>query len=152
MLSSFYAFRVFAGSIATNTFVSQWLLSFSLFFFLSLALAKRASELINSNSIEDNRRAYLKSDLSIITQLGLTSGLLSVLVMALYISSKSVTVLYSNPQYLWSITIILIYWISRFWILVSRGKIEQDPVVYALKDRVTYLVGLALILIIIISM
>ena len=151
MLASFYAFRIFAGSIATNTFVSQWLLSFSLFFFFSLALAKRATELINSNSIEGNRRAYQKDDLSIITQLGLTSGLLSILVMALYISSKNVTVLYSNPHYLWTISIVLIYWISRFWILVSRGEIEQDPVVYALKDKTTYFACLLLALVILLA-
>ena len=151
MLASFYAFRVFAGASATNIVISQWFLSFCLFFFLSLALAKRVSELIKSNNIEKNNRAYRASDLNLLTQLGISTGLISTLVLAFYVQSENVKELYSYPSALWTLSLVLIYWIARFWILVTRGKVEQDPVVFALKDKVTYLVCLLLIFIILLA-
>ncbi len=151
MLASFYAFRVFAGATATNIVISQWFLSFCLFFFLSLALAKRVSELIKSENIESNNRAYRTSDLNLLTQLGISTGLISTLVLAFYVQSESVKELYSYPSILWALSLILIYWISRFWILVTRGQVEQDPVVFTLKDKVSYIVCILLIFVIYIA-
>ena len=141
-----------AGSIATNVAVSEWLLSFCLFFFLSLALAKRAAELSNTKiEVLLNRRAYQKSDLTILSQIGVCSGLISVLVLAFYVTSNHVAKLYSTPKILWGLCLILAYWIMRFWILVSKGKVEEDPVVFALKDRASYLCGVSIVFIIIFS-
>lgn len=152
VLAGFYALRVFAGSVATNVSVSEWLLSFCLFFFLSLALGKRATELNNTEvEVLSNRRAYQKSDLNILSQIGVCLGLLSVLVLAFYVTSTHVATLYSTPKILWGLCFILIYWITRFWILVSQGKVEEDPVVFALKDLATYISAILIAVTIIIS-
>ncbi len=149
VLASFYALRLFAGSLAISVPISEWLLAFSMFLFLSLAFAKRFSELHSLKGRNEEKargRGYVASDLEQVAQLGSSSGYISALVMALYISSEEVKKLYSNPEILWIICPILLYWVGRIWILAHRGHLHEDPIVFALKDKTSYLVGFLAIL------
>lgn len=149
VLASLYTIRILAGGVATQIRVSEWLLAFSMFFFLSLACVKRFSELFvlrQSNKHEAKGRGYVASDLEQIAQFGSASGYLSILVLALYVSSKEVAALYSHPSVLWLGCPLLLYWISRVWLIAHRGKLHDDPIVFAIRDRVSYVVGCAAIL------
>jgi 4-hydroxybenzoate polyprenyltransferase len=139
-LASLYTLRIIVGGIATQITVSPWTFLFSAALFLSLALMKRYSELLSLNGAADfaHGRAYRASDATILAGAGLASGYASVVVMALYINSPEVTLLYSHPLWLWPICLLQSYFISRFWLLAHRGAIHDDPVIAALKDRVTY--------------
>jgi 4-hydroxybenzoate polyprenyltransferase len=137
VLAGLYALRVFAGATATGIPVSNWLLTFSMFVFLSLALAKRLTELRHTGVTLSSRRAYVPSDATSVAMLGTASGYVSVLVLALYLNSEDVRALYRVPQVLWLACPALIYWISRIWLLAQRGRLQSDPVVFALTDRVT---------------
>jgi 4-hydroxybenzoate polyprenyltransferase/phosphoserine phosphatase len=144
LLAGLYTHRVLAGGVAAEVRVSEWLLAFSMFFFLSLALVKRYAELL---SLEDQdrtqlvRRAYEVGDRGLVETTGLASGYMSVLVLCLYISSDGVTLLYPFPELLWLICPIMLYWITRVWFLARRGVISDDPVLFATRDRVSYLTG-----------
>ncbi|RMD84661.1 MAG: UbiA family prenyltransferase [Candidatus Dadabacteria bacterium] len=144
VLASFYTLRLFAGALAVNITISHWLLAFSMFLFFSLGCVKRYSELYNIREKNGDRasgRCYVVDDLHQISQLGSASGYISVLVMALYITSPQITQLYSRPFLLWLICPLMFYWIGRVWLLTNRGEMHDDPVVFALKDGVSYLVG-----------
>jgi len=150
VLASFYAIRLFAGALAVRVEISEWLLAFSMFLFLSLAFAKRHSELFAMRARKQNEakgRGYVASDLEQVSQLGSTSGYISVLVMALYVSSSEVASLYSSPRTLWLICPLLLYWIGRIWILAHRGALHEDPIIFALKDKASYIVGILAIMI-----
>lgn len=140
ILSLMYTLRVFAGSAAASVPVSEWLLSFSTLFFFSLACVKRYIELIRSrNKITLDGRGYRQVDHSIIKSLGVGSGLLSILIILLYLQSTDVRALYKNPQTLWYATPILLFWVSRIWLLTNRDEINDDPVVFAVKDKVSWI-------------
>lgn len=148
-LASLYTIRIFAGSVATHVYISQWLLAFSMFIFFSLACVKRYSEVADARRKEKGDavggRGYLTHDLECIAQFGSSSGTMAILVLAFYINSREVAVLYQRPNLLWLICPLLFYWISRVWLLASRGRMHDDPVVFALTDRTSYLVGLLLL-------
>jgi 4-hydroxybenzoate polyprenyltransferase len=142
-LAMLYTLRIIAGEAAISVVLSEWLLMFSLFFFLSLAFLKRAIEL--EGIADGNRipgRGYLPSDADMIRSIGPTSGLLAVLVLALYINSPAVTKLYSTPELLWLLCPLLIYWITRIWFLANRGQVNHDPIVFALMDIRSYIISL----------
>ena len=144
VLAILYTYRLLAGGAATGIELSTWLLAFSMFLFLSLALVKRYSELDSTFGPGDQMakgRGYRKSDLPLILSLGTSSGYLAVLVLALYISSSDILVQYASPELLWGLCILLLYWISRTWMLTHRGKMNYDPVVFALTDRNSQVVG-----------
>lgn len=143
LLAGLYTLRVLAGGSATGITISPWTLAFSMFMFLSLAMLKRYSELMATSSATFAlpRRNYYRSDLSMLGSLGTASGYISVLVLALYIHSPEVTPLYRHPWLLWSICPLVAYWISRMWIFASRAAIPDDPILFALKDRISYLVA-----------
>jgi len=143
-LSGLYTLRIFFGAVSVHVPVSPWLLAFSVFFFMSLAMAKRFSELVRSPQEESREvagRGYRPGDRLIISNLGAASGYVSVLVMALYVNSQEVTALYHRPQLLWAICPTLLYWVSRLWLIAYRGELGEDPVVFAMEDRVSYLLG-----------
>lgn len=142
VLAGFYTLRIFAGSAATDIPISVWLMAFSMFFFFSLALVKRCSELIDNASGMSRSRGYLPGDLPQVAGLGVASGVVSVLVLVLYVMNPEVTALYRHPSVLLFICPLLLYWISRVWILTKRGRMHDDPVIFALHDRLSYLVGL----------
>jgi 4-hydroxybenzoate polyprenyltransferase len=139
-LSGLYAFRIFAGALAVTVPISFWLLTFSMFFFLSLALLKRYTDLLNLNGGKKvNGRGYIIRDINIVLITGIVCGFLSLLVFSLYINSDHVRGLYSSPALLWLIVPCLMYWITRMWLVSHRGNMHDDPIVFALKDRLTYI-------------
>lgn len=139
ILSMMYTLRIFAGSAATTVPVSEWLLSFSTLFFFSLACVKRYTEIIRSkNKITLDGRGYRQVDHPMIQALGVSSGLISMLIILLYLQSKEVRALYGRPENLWFVAPILLFWISRVWILANRDEIHDDPVVFAVKDKVSW--------------
>jgi 4-hydroxybenzoate polyprenyltransferase len=149
VLAGLYTLRILAGAAAIQVPVSHWLLAFSMFAFLSLAFAKRFVEVANVAARAEAGvagRGYLAGDGQILGMLGAASGYLSVLVFALYITSREVVALYSSPAILWFAVPLLLYWISRVWLLAHRGVLNEDPVVFALRDRASYATGLLILL------
>lgn len=150
-LASLYTLRIIAGSAATAIVPSFWLLAFAVFLFLSLALAKRTAELLvmkQAGEKEAAGRGYLVADLPIMMMLGTTSGLIGVLVMALYVNSDIVSGQYAMPQLIWFLCPLLLFWILRLWFITNRGELHEDPVVYALTNRTSLLVGALCVLVV----
>ena len=148
VLAGLYTLRILAGAAAIDVPVSHWLLAFSSFAFLSLALAKRYVEVANVASRDESRvggRGYLAHDGPLLGALGTASAYLSVLVFALYITSPQVATLYRHPPILWFAVPLLLYWMSRVWFLAHRGKLHEDPLLFALHDPVSYATGLAIL-------
>jgi len=144
LLAILYTVRIVGGGIATSTHVSQWLLGLSMFIFFSLACVKRFSELLVLQQRKESRtwgRGYSVGDIEQVASFGTASGYIAVLVLALYVSSKEVAELYSNPAVIWMACPLLLYWVSRIWLLARRGFIHDDPLVFALQDKVTYAVA-----------
>lgn len=145
-LAGLYTIRLVAGHAATQIKYSFWLLAFSMFIFLSLALVKRFTELKmlrQQNRHDSKGRGYVASDLELVAMLGIANGFLAVLVMALYVNSPEVQNenLYENAKLLLLVCPLLLFWISRVWLIAHRGQMHDDPIVFALKDRVSYLIG-----------
>lgn len=154
VLAGFYTLRIMAGAAAIPVEVSPWLLAFSLFFFLSLAFAKRYAELSARDESEEGRlpgRRYERADMDIVRVIGPTNGYLAVLVFTLYIYSPEVRELYSRPDILWWTCPILIYWVTRVWFLANRRELHHDPVVFALTDAQSYFVGSLLAIVLILA-
>jgi 4-hydroxybenzoate polyprenyltransferase len=151
VLAILYTIRVFAGGIATEIPISFWLIAFSTFLFLSLAFVKRFAELMKSNEVldlVDRGRAYFSGDLMLLQIMGIVSGFLSVIVFSLYIDSNEVKQLYTSPRILWGTSLLFLFWISRVWVETNRGKMTDDPIVYAIKDKTSYFIfiGIAIIM------
>ncbi|MEZ5403842.1 MAG: UbiA family prenyltransferase [Bryobacteraceae bacterium] len=141
-LSGFYTLRMFYGGAATGIAVSVWTMAFAVFLFLSLALIKRLTELRNTKARKLlARRAYRSEDLPILAAMAAAAGYLSALVLGLYIQSAEVQLLYAHPRYLWLMMPALVYWISRALLLANRGEMDDDPVLYALRDRASHAVA-----------
>lgn len=148
VLAGLYGIRLVAGAIAVSVPLSPWLIAFSLFAFLSLALTKRLVE-ITTNGGDANTlirgRGYLPSDSMLLTVFGVVSGFMAGVILALYIEDPATQNLYSSPEILWAVVPLWLYWISRSWLLAHRGVLNEDPVLYALTDKASYLVGVALL-------
>ena len=143
VLAGLYTVRIFAGGAAGGAQVSKWLGGFSVFFFLSLAFVKRFAEL-ESLRLRDkaptNGRGYLLDDIEQLRAFGTSAAYASVVVLLVYISSLD-THLYHNPGRLWLILPVMLLWISQLWLLASRGQLNEDPVVYAITDTRSLLMG-----------
>jgi 4-hydroxybenzoate polyprenyltransferase/phosphoserine phosphatase len=153
ILASLYTLRIFAGGVAVELPVSEWLLAFSIFIFTSLAFAKRYVELArvaDRGETTAHGRGYQVSDLSLIESFGATSGYLAVLVFALYINN-GLPSFYVYKSLLWSSCPLLLFWISRLWFLAKRGELHDDPVVYAVTDKVSLAVGAAIGLLVLLA-
>lgn len=143
-LASLYTIRIVAGAAAIGVFLSFWLLSFSIFVFLSLAIIKRYTELMKlkaKSAAKALGRGYQVEDLELLSSLGGASGYISVLVLALYINSPEVKSMYSDPVMMWPACLVMLYWVSRIWIIAHRGNMDDDPIVFALKDRASLVCG-----------
>lgn len=143
-LAGLYTLRLYAGSRAANVEISQWLLAFSLFLFVSLAFAKRYAELTlleSEGRMRASGRNYNVDDLRIIESTGPASGYLAVMVLALYINdtSSQASRLYKAPLFLWMLCPLLMYWITRVWFIARRKALDDDPILFALKDKVSWL-------------
>jgi len=143
-LALLYTMRVIGGHEATGIVYSPWLLAFAMFLFFSLALVKRCAELQRASGVVAGR-GYAGSDALQASVLGASSGLVAVLVLALYVTSSTVQQLYSRPLVLLLICPLLLYWISRIWMLTARGQMSEDPVLFALKDGASYLTGVLVV-------
>lgn len=144
VLAALYSVRIIAGHEASGLQYSVWLLVFAMFFFFSLALVKRYSELESSAREQKHTiagRSYVTGDRNMVQILGAASGFIAAVVLALYITSDQVTRLYAYSEYLWAVIPVILYWITRIWIQARRGKMHDDPIVFALKDYVSYVVG-----------
>ena len=150
ILACLYSCRVFAGSIATAIPTSRWFLAFLMFLFMSLAMVKRVSELIltiRKNLPDNEARGYVKADLPQLVSLGAASGYIAVLVLALYINDEMTRVLYERPDILWLVCPLLLYWVSWMWLVAHRGRMHSDPLIFAMRDRISYLIGAAIALV-----
>jgi len=153
-LAGLYTMRIIAGAAATLTPLSFWLLAFSTFIFLSLGCVKRYTELDDARragKVTSHGRGYWADDLPLIMSLGTASAYSTVMVLALYINSADSRMLYAHSTPLWLICPLLLYWISRVWLLTTRGQMHDDPVVFALRDRVSLFVFALLALIIFVA-
>lgn len=143
-LTMMFVTRIYAGGVAGNIPVTNMLLTFSFFFFLSIAFAKRVQEVqmaADSDLPADQKiRGYFVGDIPFLRQLGFGAGLASVLVLALYMESPEMIDHYRSPLYLWSLCPLMLYWIGRFWLITLRGKMNSDPILFTLKDPVSYLI------------
>ncbi len=155
MLAALYTLRILTGGVAAAIPVSEWLLAFSMFFFLSLAFAKRYTEVNAMSVAAEGRiqgRGYWARDLDLIRVIGPATGLIAVLVLALYINlSPEVRRLYSQPFVLYLVCPIVLYWIIRVWFLAQRGQLDEDPVVFAVRDRVSLVTGAAAVLLLLLA-
>jgi 4-hydroxybenzoate polyprenyltransferase len=150
ILAGLYTLRIIAGAFAVGLPLSFWLLAFSMFMFLCLALVKRVAELmeISDDALSEASRGrlkgrqYRKTDIPILQNLGAASGYLAVLVLALYINSPEVALLYATPEILWLIAPLMLLWVTRLWVVTTRGYMDQDPVVFAIKDPETWFVAM----------
>jgi 4-hydroxybenzoate polyprenyltransferase len=157
VLSGLYTIRILAGSAASGVPVSPWLAAFSIFFFLSLAFVKRFSELEGlrarseaaGTALAIKGRGYRISDLEQLRSFGTSSGYASVLVFLLYIGNlEAAAKLYGHSNRLWLLVPVLLLWLSRLWLLASRGDLHEDPVVYAITDKRSLLLGVVVVAIV----
>lgn len=155
VLALLYTLRIIAGTTAFEGNLTAWLLGFSMFIFVSLAFAKRYGELLETRTAgatEGPRgRGYVTGDLEMISALGASSGYISVMVLALYIQEPTTASLYHHPQLIWFACPLLLFWIGRTWMLTHRGQMHEDPVVFAITDRVSLLTGALFCLIFILA-
>lgn len=141
-LAGLYTLRIIAGGAAVGIMPSPWLLAFSVFLFFSLAAIKRQAELVDqirAGKEASPGRAYLSGDVSVVQIMAICAGQAAVLVFALYIDSPAVAALYSRPAILWLICPVLLYWLSRIAVLTHRGHMDDDPIVFAARDRISQL-------------
>ena len=151
VLSGLYTIRILAGSAATGVVVSTWLASFSIFFFLSLAFVKRFAELENlreRGGVSVGGRGYHVADIEQLRSFGSASGYVSVAVITLYIWNLNAAQLYRHTNRLWLLVPVMLLWISRLWLQASRGQLDEDPVVYAITDRRSLLLGVLVLAIV----
>lgn len=150
LLAILYTMRIIAGTLLIGADFSSWLLAFSMFIFLSLALLKRYTELLvmkDDATLKALGRGYQAQDKSLVLSLGSAAAYISVLVLALYINSEEVVSLYETPFLLWLICPVLIYWLGRAWMLANRGQMHDDPIIFAVKDKQSLLMGLLIAII-----
>jgi 4-hydroxybenzoate polyprenyltransferase len=145
-LAFLYSLRIFAGGAACGVYVSTWLFAFIFFLALSLAHLKRYTELaqrLKEGIGSAARPTYTVEDMSLLMKVGLGSGLISVLVLALYVTSPQTVSIYKSPALLFVVCVFLFYWIERIWFWASRERITGDPIVFIVTDHISYLVALA---------
>jgi 4-hydroxybenzoate polyprenyltransferase len=141
LLAGLYAIRVILGGAATGYYASDWLLAFSCFFFLSLALVKRVAEtrdLALRGGGAVNRRGYFSGDTDILSVMGVASGFVAALVLALYLQDDAVTARFSEPFLLWALPAVCVFWVCRVWIKAQRGEMHDDPILFAVRDRTSW--------------
>lgn len=154
-LAGLYTLRLIGGAAALGLWPSFWLLAFSMFIFLSLALLKRYTELLGWREAGEDAapgRGYRTGDLHLLASFGGSAGYLSVLVLALYVNSPTVQSLYLRPDALWFLCPLLLYWVTRAWLVAHRGDMNDDPVVFAVKDRVSRAVAIAMAAVVLVAL
>lgn len=150
-LAMLYTVRVVAGAAAMSLVATFWILAFCVFIFLSLAFVKRYTELCDARqkgkTEKSSGRGYYPADFELLASLGGASGYISVLVLALYINDAVSASLYRSPEWMWASVPMLLFWLSRVWLLAHRGQMHDDPIVFALRDNVSRWIGAAFVLV-----
>jgi len=144
ILASFYTFRILTGGLVAPVRLSAWFMAFSGLFFLSLAAAKRYSELVHAHELVlsgNSGRSYRVDDKALISELGVASAFAAIVIFCLYTQSPDVLALYARPSFLLAVAPLLLFWVTRVWLKAHRGELAEDPVVLAMKDPVSYCVG-----------
>lgn len=153
-LAMLYTTRIVAGGVAAEVHISQWLFTFSLFIFTSLALIKRYVELASrlDRGLPDRRdRDYRIDDIDVVAALAASAGLNAITIFSLYVASPDVQILYRHPKLLWLICPILLYWIGRALMMAHRRLMDDDPVVFAIKDRFSAIAIASIVAVVIIA-
>jgi 4-hydroxybenzoate polyprenyltransferase len=153
-LAMLYTLRIIAGAAAVGHIISFWLLAFSVFLFLSLAFVKRYAELeiqLMHGQEKAPGRGYRTTDLSLVQTMGVAAGYAAVLVLALYLNSDAVARLYRAPEFVWGTVPVMLFWISWMWMQAHRGQMHDDPLEFAVKDRVSWLAGVVFALVILLG-
>ncbi|TAK91066.1 MAG: UbiA family prenyltransferase [Burkholderiaceae bacterium] len=149
LLAALYTVRIIAGASAIQVPLSSWLLAFSMFLFLSLALVKRSAELLSLKQVARDAatgRDYQVTDYGMLSAMGIAAGYVAVLVLALFVDSTAGQGHYMHPRLLWLLCPAMLYWISRVWMKTARGEMHDDPIVFSLRDRASWLVFVSMIL------
>lgn len=144
LLAGLYTIRIVLGGVATGYFASDWLLAFSCFFFLSLALVKRVAEtrdLARRGGGEVGGRGYTATDTEILTTMGVSSSFIAALVLALYLQDDAIAANYGEPFLLWGLPAAGVLWTCRIWMKASRGEMHDDPIVFAARDKWSWAVA-----------
>ncbi|MBY6223066.1 UbiA family prenyltransferase [Ferrimonas balearica] len=151
VLAGLYTLRIVIGMMIVGGPPSFWLMAFSLFFFLSLAMAKRVTEITNKLRLQPKVvrvRGYQPQDNPLLTMYGSGCGIVSTLIITLYINSEKVRTLYALPELLWLLCPVLLFWLARVWMLTYRGELHEDPVLFAIRDRTSQvLIGLSALIV-----
>ncbi|MGX5735986.1 UbiA family prenyltransferase [Bosea thiooxidans] len=153
-LASMHTLRILAGNAAAAIPVSSWLLAFSMFLFLSLALVKRYAELRitqDQSGLKSAGRGYHAEDIEALSQLGMASGCTCALIMALYVDSAAVKQLYRHPEVIWLVCPIILYQMARIWFLARRGQMPDDPLVFMIRDWRSQIMGLLVMLVMVVA-
>jgi 4-hydroxybenzoate polyprenyltransferase len=154
LLGGLYTIRIFGGGVATGHALSLWLLAFSGFLFLGLALLKRVAELGPAKPASAGqvaRRGYMPADLPILQMLGCSASFASSLVLALFVQREATAAQYASPGLLWGIVPVMLFWQCRLWLSTARGYMHDDPIIYSARDWVSWLVGGALMLLLLLA-
>lgn len=160
VLATLYTIRIFAGGRASDTPLSYWIVAFSVFLFLSLAFVKRYAELTSEITDDDGDvdakqqiagRGYRTSDASLVQLLGVAAGFSATVVLALYINSNRSHALYAEPEILWAVIPVAVYWVSWIWLKTARGEMHDDPVIFALTDRASFVAAVLFVGVIVVA-
>ena len=141
ILSILHILRIIGGGLIVDISISIWLISFSIFFFIFLAGIKRLIEIINTKEFNKNKivgRGYIYKNKKIINIISIFSGYMSVIVLILYVNSSQTINLYSSPNILWGICFVMLFWISRMIYISNKRLIKEDPIIYTIKDVISY--------------
>ena len=154
ILAGLYTIRLFGGGEATGHHLSHWLLGFSIFLFLSLALLKRVEEMMSmraSGRTQSGRRGYGPADTPILQTFGVAAAFASSIVLALFVQNEATAQRYASPNILGLIVPLILFWLCRMWLAGARGYMHHDPIVYAVKDRISWAIGAAVVVVVIVA-
>jgi 4-hydroxybenzoate polyprenyltransferase len=152
ILTSFYTFRILTGGLIAPVRLSAWFMAFSSLFFFSLALAKRYSELVHAQELVrsgNSGRGYRPGDHALLSELGVGSAFAAIVIFCLYTQSPDVLALYARPSFVLMVAPLLLFWTARLWLKAHRGQLDEDPISLAMKDPVSYCVGLGIALLVV---
>jgi 4-hydroxybenzoate polyprenyltransferase len=149
LIAIFFTLRIVAGIVVINESWSPWLLSFSIFFFLSLALSKRHTEIVKSNQVTNERltgRGYQLDDLPLTLSVGIGAGLCGIVIMLIFITNEVIVPTHGNahyprPAWLFIIPPLVLFWVLRVWLYAHRGVLSDDPVDFAVRDKISWFIG-----------
>jgi len=155
ILAALFTMRLVFGIAVADVPVSPWLLVFSMFVFMSLSLAKRYTEAARNGDdgkSEIDGRGYVARDAPLLLALGVATTAGAVLIMILYLIEEAfAAAFYRSPEFLWALPVILFLWLGRIWLLAGRQLLDEDPIRFAISDRVSLALGFAMVVVFIVA-